>query len=239
MYQLSIIIPIFNEEENLIRLEEELKSFISTSSISSQFFLINDGSDDHSKKLINEICKRNRNFIAVHLKKNLGLSSALKVGFDLAQTEWVGYIDSDLQTSPFDFELLWKERDQFDMVTGIRINRKDGFIKNLSSVAANKIRRLFTRDGVVDTGCPLKIIRTEFAQRIPMFKGMHRFLPALILLQNGKIHQVPVRHFERTRGKSKFGLFNRVFVAFFDCFFYLWIKRKYIFYHDKLESSSD
>ena len=84
-----------------------------------------------------------------------------------------------------------------------------------------------------DTGCPLKIIKTSFAKKIPMFRGIHRFLPAMILLQGGRIHQVPVRHYPRMAGKAKFGFFNRLFGPLMDCFAYLWMKNKYINYQIK------
>jgi hypothetical protein len=120
-----------------------------------------------------------------------------------------------------------------ELVTGVRANRKDSFVKNVSSTIANGIRRAFTRDGMDDTGCPLKVIKTDYAKRIPMFKGLHRFLPAMILLQGGRIVQVPVRHFPRVAGKAKFGLWNRLLGPLMDCFAYLWMKKKYIRYEIK------
>lgn len=114
----------------------------------------------------------------------------------------VGYIDSDLQTAPEDFNLLLEQIEHYDLVTGVRSNRKDSFVKNMSSLIANGIRRAFTNDGMDDTGCPLKVIKTAYAKRIPMFKGLHRFLPAMILLQNGKIIQIPVQHFLELPGKQ-------------------------------------
>jgi hypothetical protein len=119
---------------------------------------------------------------------------------------------------------------EYDLVTGVRSNRKDSFTKNMSSTIANGIRRAFTDDGMDDTGCPLKIIRTDMAKRIPMFNGLHRFLPAMILLQNGKIKQTSVRHFPRVAGVSKFNLWNRLLGPLQDCFAYLWMKKKYINY---------
>ena len=95
---------------------------------------------------------------------------------------------------------------------------------------ANGIRRSFTHDGMDDTGCPLKIIKAEYAQRIPMFKGLRRFLPAMVLLQNGKVKQVPVSHFERIAGTANFGVWNRLLGPLMDCFAYLWMKKKYINY---------
>ena len=158
------------------------------------------------------------------------MSAAIKAGFDHVGTEYVGYIDSDLQTTPMDFDLLLAHIGPYDLVTGVRSNRKDSFVKNMSSTIANGIRRSFTHDGMDDTGCPLKIIKTDYAKRIPMFKGLHRFLPAMILLQGGKVKQVPVQHFERIAGTANFGVWNRLLGPLMDCFAYLWMKKKYINY---------
>ena len=100
----------------------------------------------------------------------------------------------------------------------------------MSSKIANGFRRSMTHDGVEDTGCPLKILRTDYAKRIPFFTGMHRFLPALIQLQDGKVKQIPVRHFPRLAGKSKYNLRNRLVGPFKDCFAYRWMKKRYINY---------
>ena len=135
-----------------------------------------------------------------------------------------------MQTTPEDFNTLLDEMGDCALVTGVRANRKDSFVKNMSSSIANGIRRAFTKDGMDDTGCPLKIIKTDYAKRIPMFRGLHRFLPAMILLQEGKIKQVPVRHFPRIAGEAKFGLWNRLLGPLMDCFAYLWMKKKYISY---------
>jgi hypothetical protein len=142
----------------------------------------------------------------------------------------VGYIDSDLQTAPEDFNLLFDHIDDHELVTGVRANRKDKFVKRMSSKIANGIRRAFTKDGMDDTGCPLKIIKTDYAKRIPMFKGLHRFLPAMILLQEGRIKQIPVQHFPRIAGTAKYGVWNRLIGPLMDCFAYLWMKKKYINY---------
>lgn len=229
-YQFTVVIPVYNEEENLLRLEKELLKFIKVAKKSTKILLVNDGSIDKSQVLIEEICSRNSEFSFICFKDNKGLSAAIKAGFDAVDTELIGYIDSDLQTTPEDFNLLLDEIERYDLVTGVRADRKDSFVKNMSSKIANGIRRSFTNDGMDDTGCPLKVIKAESAKKIPMFKGLHRFLPAMILLQNGKIKQIPVRHFPRVAGKAKFGLWNRLLGPLMDCFAYLWMKKKYINY---------
>ena len=229
-YKFTIIVPVYNEEDNLERVENELLAYSKTATVSTCILFVNDGSKDKSQELIESISSRNENFNYISFQENRGLSAAIKAGFDYTTTELVGYIDSDLQTAPSDFNLLLEHIDTYDLVTGVRANRKDSFVKNMSSTIANGIRRAFTHDGMDDTGCPLKVIKTDFAKRIPMFKGLHRFLPAMILLQNGKIIQIPVQHFPRIAGEAKFGLWNRLLGPLSDCFAYLWMKRKYINY---------
>jgi len=228
--EFTIIIPIYNEKDNLIRLEETMNQYMSKSIKQTEILLINDGSKDKSLALIKEICNRNQAFHYISFDKNYGLSAAIKAGFDTVESKWVGYIDADLQTDPEDFNKLLALADQFDLVTGVRADRKDSFVKNMSSKIANSIRRAFTNDGMDDTGCPLKVIDAEKAKKIPMFKGLHRFLPAMILLQNGTVTQVPVKHFPRIAGESKFNLWNRLLGPLMDCFAFVWMKKKYINY---------
>lgn len=233
MYEFTIIVPVYNEEENLERVEKELLNYTKIASKKTSILFVNDGSKDNSQVLIEAICNRHETFGFISFKENRGLSAAIKAGFDHVESPLVGYIDSDLQTDPKDFNLLLEHIDKYDLVTGVRADRKDKFVKNMSSKIANGIRRAFTHDGMDDTGCPLKVIKTDYAKRIPMFKGLHRFLPAMILLQNGKIVQIPVKHFPRMAGTAKFGLWNRLLGPLMDCFAYLWMKKKYINYEIK------
>jgi len=229
-YKFTIIVPVYNEEDNLERVEKELLAYTKIATLPTAVLFVNDGSKDKSQVLIDDICNRNENFDYILFEENRGLSAAIKAGFDTIETEFVGYIDSDLQTAPEDFNLLLEHITEYDLVTGVRANRKDSVVKNMSSTIANGIRRTFTHDGMDDTGCPLKVIKTEYAKRIPMFKGLHRFLPAMILLQKGKIIQIPVQYFPRIAGEAKFGLWNRLLGPLLDCFAYLWMKKKYINY---------
>ena len=125
---------------------------------------------------------------------------------------------------------MLERADEAELVTGIRADRKDSGFKKLQSKIANGFRRSMTHDGVADTGCPLKVMHTDYAKRVPFFTGMHRFLPALIQLQNGRVIQMPVRHFPRVAGKSKYHLWNRLAGPFKDCFAYRWMRKRYINY---------
>lgn len=229
-YEFTIIVPVYNEEANLNRVEKELSDYSKIASKPTKILFVNDGSKDRSQEIIEDICSRQTNFHYISFAENRGLSAAIKAGFDHVDTPLLGYIDSDLQTAPEDFNLLLEHIGSYDLVTGVRSDRKDSFVKNMSSKIANGIRRSFTHDGMDDTGCPLKVIKSEYAKRIPMFRGLHRFLPAMILLQHGAIKQIPVRHFPRIAGTANFGLWNRLLGPLMDCFAYLWMKKKYINY---------
>ncbi|MCF1191264.1 glycosyltransferase family 2 protein [Mangrovimonas sp. AS39] len=229
-YEFTIIVPVYNEEANLNRVEKELSDYSKIASKPTKILFVNDGSKDRSQDIIEDICSRQPNFQYISFAENRGLSAAIKAGFDHVDTPLLGYIDSDLQTAPEDFNLLLEHIGSYDLVTGVRSDRKDSFVKNMSSKIANGIRRSFTHDGMDDTGCPLKVIKSEYAKRIPMFRGLHRFLPAMILLQHGAIKQIPVRHFPRIAGTANFGLWNRLLGPLMDCFAYLWMKKKYINY---------
>lgn len=229
-YDFTIIVPIYNEEANLQMLEERLGAYLASASRPACVLFVDDGSKDASLKGIKEICARNKNMYYLAFEKNCGLSAAIKAGFDYACSPLVGYIDADLQTAPEDFELLLPHTADHALVMGIRANRKDSGFKKLQSKIANGFRRAMTGDGVTDTGCPLKILHTDVAKRCPMFTGMHRFLPALVQLQEGKVKEVPVRHFPRTAGVSKFNLRNRLVGPTVDCFGFRYMRKRWYNY---------
>ena len=232
-YEFTIVVPVYNEEGNMSRLEEALGAFIRQSKVKTCLLFVNDGSTDGSGQLIKEICARQPDFFYLEFVRNCGLSAAMKAGIDACCSKWVGYIDADLQTTPEDFNLLLEHAADYELVMGIRTGRKDSFVKNISSKIANGFRRMMTHDGVQDTGCPLKVLHTDYAKRIPFFTGMHRFIPALIQLQEGRVKQIPVRHFPRVAGKSKYHLANRLIGPFKDCFAYRWMRKRYINYRVK------
>lgn len=229
-YKMTIIVPVFNEEENIGRLAQTLGDYLAQSPSKSKVLFVEDGSNDNGFALLKDACAANADFEYLKFKKNYGLSTAIKAGIDYCDTELVGYMDADLQTSPFDFDLLLQHIDHHTMVMGFRGDRKDTLSKKIQSKIANFVRRTLINDGIKDTGCPLKVIRTGAARNIPFFDGMHRFIPALILLQGGSVKQVQVKHFPRIAGKSKFNLFNRSVRPLQDTFAYRWMKKRYISY---------
>ena len=229
-YELTVVVPVYNEVESLPRVERAMREWLPTSPVKACVLMVNDGSKDGSLELMREICARNEAMFYISLSKNGGLSAAMKAGIDASHSRYVGYIDADLQTTPEDFNLLLEHVADYQLVMGIRAGRKDSFFKNLQSKIANGFRNMMTHDGAKDTGCPLKVMWSDYAKRIPFFTGMHRFLPALIQLQEGRMMQIPVRHFPRTEGVSKYHLWNRLIGPFKDCFAYRWMRKRYINY---------
>lgn len=228
-YEFTIIVPVYNELDNIERLEQTFGDYLPKASVPACVLFVDDGSTDGSREAVAAMCGRNKDFYHITFARNAGLSAAIKAGIDATFSPLVGYIDADLQTTPEDFELLLPFAREYELVTGIRAQRNDSSFKRFQSRFANGFRRMMTHDGATDTGCPLKVLHTDAARRIPFFKGMHRFLPALILLQQGaKYHELPVRHFPRTAGSSKFNLMNRLVAPLVDCFAYRWMRRRWL-----------
>jgi glycosyltransferase involved in cell wall biosynthesis len=228
--ELTIIVPVFNEEESLPSFFLEMDRFIEDSPVPSRVLFIDDGSTDNSLRILKEKCSRSAYCTVLSLDRNYGLSVAIKAGFDHCQTTLVGYIDADLQTHPSDFLSYFKHFPEYDMVNGIREKRKDSFTKKLSSKLGNGYRRLMINDAIQDTCCPLKILKISYVREMPFFIGMHRFLPALVQLQGGKVRQIPISHSPRYAGTSKYHVLNRLVGPFFDTLAFCWMRSRYIRY---------
>ncbi len=227
-YQFTVIVPLYNEEDNIASLEKRLSAWLPTSPRKACVLFVDDGSTDRSLALLKEVCTRHEEFCYISLQSNSGLTAALRAGLRHTESPLAGYIDADLQTTPEDFNILLPYADDYQLVTGIRAERHDSLFKKLQSRIANSFRRSMTHDGVKDTGCPLKVMHTDMARDFPLFTGMHRFLPALTIMTGGKVKQIPVRHFERTAGVSKYHLWNRLKGPFMDCFAYRWMRKRYV-----------
>ncbi|MCB2181366.1 MAG: glycosyltransferase family 2 protein [Desulfobulbaceae bacterium] len=229
-HELTIIVPVYNEEESLYAFKEKMDAFLGSSSHDCIVLFVNDGSSDNSMPIIEEICGEDPAYHYISLDCNHGLSTAIKAGIDACETELVGYIDADLQTDPADFEKFFAYFPDYEMVNGIRAKRKDTIVKKLSSKIANAFRRSMINDNITDTCCPLKIMKSDYAKRIPFFTGMHRFIPALIQLQDGRVKQLPVSHFPRFAGTAKYHLWNRLIGPFFDTLAFRWMRKRSILY---------
>ena len=214
----SVIVPLFNEEENISILQSELRAALD--GLDYEIVFVDDGSVDCTIERIETA----PNVRLIRFEKNTGQSAALYAGLQAARGANAVLIDGDLQNDPADIPRLLAEIARgADLVCGYRINRQDTLVKRLTSRIANALRSRFTKDGVRDTGCTLKAIRRECVSALVPFKGMHRFIPALIKGAGYRLVEIPVNHRPRRFGRSKYGLGNRALRATIDMFGVRWL----------------
>jgi len=232
---ISIVLPVYNEEENIQPLTERLIRVLSSLENPVEILFIDDGSTDASVQRMEEMRESypNHGFRIIQLDRNHGLSTALAAGFEAARGEVVVSLDADLQNDPADIPNLLEKLPEYDAVLGWRVDRKDPFVKRISSKIANFIRKKVLDDPIHDTGCTLKAYKASYVKRIKMFKGMHRFLGVLITMEGGTITEVPVRHHPRQFGTSKYGLWNRLISPLMDLFAVRWMKKRAVRYKTK------
>jgi dolichol-phosphate mannosyltransferase len=214
----SVIVPLFNEEENISILQSELRAALD--GLDYEIVFVDDGSLDCTVERIETA----PNVLLIRFEKNTGQSAAIYAGLQAARGANAVLIDGDLQNDPADIPRLLAEIARgADLVCGYRINRQDTLVKRLTSWIANAVRSRFTKDGVRDTGCTLKAIRRECVSALVPFKGMHRFIPALIKGAGYRLVEIPVNHRPRRFGQSKYGLGNRALRATIDMFGVRWL----------------
>ena len=234
MRLLSIVLPVFNEEENLPILAEELSRVVTDlrSEWAVECVFVDDGSTDRSRQRMIEIRRRHPELgvRVVALDRNWGLTAAMDAGFRCARGEVVATLDTDLQNDPRDLPSLLSHLDRADVVVGIRVNRRDPFVKRLSSKIANAIRNWATDEDIADTGCSLKVYRTAYLERLKLFNGLHRFLPTLLKMEGARVVQVPVNHRPRRHGEAKYHLWNRLVGPLLDLFAVRWMQKRHLAY---------
>ena len=205
---LSIVIPVFNEEENLEELYDRLTSALAPIKQSYEVIFVDDGSTDRSFEILRQIAQIDPNVKAIRFRRNFGQTAAMSAGFDHAQGNVIIPMDADLQNDPIDIERLLQKLDEgYDVVSGWRADRKDGFIlRRLPSIFANRLIARLTGVHLHDFGCTLKAYRREVIEHINLYGELHRFIPVLAKLAGAEIAEIKVRHHPRTRGKSKYGI---------------------------------
>lgn len=214
--KLSIIIPLFNEEESLNPLTNEIRKALKPVNISYEVIFVDDGSDDNSLKIIKEICKTDKRFKFISFRKNYGKSAALQMGFRNVTGDVVVTMDADLQDDPNEiYNLIKKLEEGSDLVSGWKKVRHDPFIKRTSSRFFNFVTRIMSGIKIHDFNCGLKAFRKEVTDNIKVYGELHRYVPVLADWQGFKISEIPVKHHPRRYGKTKFGL-SRFFKGFID-----------------------
>ncbi len=228
----SIIIPLKDEEENIIELVKEVEEVMQDLNEPWELICVDDGSTDQTPNLLRELQTEKRFLRTITFDGNYGQSSAFDAGFRAAEGEFLITLDGDRQNDPKDIPALLKAIDECDLVCGIRVNRKDSWSKKLTSRIANPIRSAFCKDGVKDSGCSLKAYRRSCFDHIKMYNGMHRFLPSLFRVEGMRIKEVPVNHRPRTKGKTKYTFFNR-YSSIIDMFAVHWMSKRQLNYKIK------
>ncbi|MBX3338208.1 MAG: glycosyltransferase family 2 protein [Nitrospira sp.] len=238
----SVVIPIKDERENLVPLTEQLVKVLDSreESRSAPFELlfIDDGSTDGSSEILDSLATQYRWVKVFHFDRNYGQSAAFDAGFKQSTGDLVMTIDGDLQNDPADITTLLPLIRQFDLVCGWRKDRHDNLTRKISSRIANTVRSAVTGDRVHDTGCSLKLFRRAVVDKLQLFEGMHRFFPALALMHGFTVTEVPVRHYPRAHGTSKYGVGNRLFKGLYDLVAVRWMQHRCLRYQYRTTGTS-
>ena len=229
-----MVIPIKDERDNLQPLTTQLTKVLGSLEQSRgapfEIVFVDDGSTDGSSALLDEISRQTLEVRVLHLDRNHGQTAAFAAGFRHARGELIATLDGDLQYDPADIALLLPLITEYDLVCGRRRQRLDTFIRRLSSRLAYLIRNAVLRDGIHDSGCSLKVFRRAVVERIPLFHNMHRFFPALAKMHGFSVTEVPVQHFPRAHGRSKYGVGNRLFAGLYDLLAVRWMQKRCFHY---------
>jgi dolichol-phosphate mannosyltransferase len=228
MKKISFVVPIYNEEENLPRLIEEILAVAPDLGGGYEILLVNDCSSDNSLQVIREQAGRNGRIRCLSLARNSGQSAALYAGFQAATGEVIITMDADLQNDPADLRQMIKFYGDYDMVTGWRFNRQDSWSKKIASRIGNGFRNWLTRETIHDTGCSLKIMNAAMLKRIHIYRGLHRFLPTLMRLEGAKVIEVKVNHRQRLHGVSKYTNLRRGIEGFYDVLAVRWMQSRHL-----------
>jgi glycosyltransferase involved in cell wall biosynthesis len=230
---LSIVIPAYNEIESLPVLLAELRDAIAACQKSAEILIVDDGSTDGSGAWLLEETRRNTSLRPVLLAERCGQSAALAAGLAHARGDIVVTLDADLQNDPADLPRLLAALENADVVSGVRTGRQDSWVRLVSSRIANAVRRAALGDPVTDIGCSFKAYRREQLEQLPMFVGVHRFLPALCVFRGARFAEVPLSHRARRHGVSKYGVSNRLWRGIHDLIGVSWLKVRLVRYRER------
>lgn len=227
--RLSIVVPLYNEEENLPVLDGEIRAALAPLGIAWEVLYVDDGSTDGSLAALRALAAADPRIRILRHRKNAGQSAGLASGFRAARGELVATLDADLQNDPADLPRLLAKLDEgWDVVSGVRRNRQDSWVRRASSRIANAVRNRATDEAITDVGCSLKAYRARYLAHLPMFGGMHRFLPTLVRWNGARVTEIAVNHRPRLHGVAKYGIGNRLFRALADLFAVRWMRTRWI-----------
>ena len=226
--EISVVVPVFNEEESLPLLVPSLVGVLNLLAMSYEVVFVDDGSSDRSWEILTGMISEYPFFRAIRFRENRGSSAALVAGVREARGGKIVTLDSDLQNDPADIPKLLGYLDHYDMAAGWRKKRNDPWLRRISSKIANAIRNWLSGEKINDSVCPLRVFKKECFEEIPKFNGMHRFLPTLMKMEGYRVVEVPVSHHPRRFGKSKYNIRNRMWRSFIDLLAVRWMKSRHI-----------
>ncbi|MBI1940846.1 MAG: glycosyltransferase family 2 protein [Acidobacteria bacterium] len=232
---LSVVIPVYNEAENIRPLVEQLQSALKDFPGRVEMLFVDDGSRDSTLEKLKEAQQGEARIRIAHFRENLGQTAAMAAGFRLARGRAVVTLDGDLQNDPAEIPRLVGMLKDWDCVCGVRVRRQDSRWKRISSRIGNGFRNWATGEDVIDTGCTLKAFRRECVEGLELYQGLHRFLPTLLSMRGYRVTQVPVAHRPRRRGATKYGTWGRLVKGLADVYAVRWMKKNRIDYDPVLE----
>jgi dolichol-phosphate mannosyltransferase len=227
---LSVVIPAYNEAENLPPLLAELHVALAATGRGWEIVLVDDGSTDGTADWLRGEAARDPRLRPVLLERNSGQSAALAAGIGRARGAVIVTLDADLQNDPADLPRLLAALENADLVSGVRAQRQDTWVRRASSQIANAVRRAVLGDPITDIGCSFKAYRREVLEGLPLFVGVHRFLPALCVFRGARLIEVPLSHRPRRHGVSKYGVGNRLWRGMHDLVGVGWLKVRLLRY---------
>ncbi|MEE2675064.1 MAG: glycosyltransferase family 2 protein [Myxococcota bacterium] len=233
---LSLIVPAYDEEDCLVALYGRVLEVFGNG-LAWELVVVDDGSRDRTGAVARELAEKDPRVRAHILTRNCGQTTAIRVGIAAARGPLVATLDADLQNDPGDLLAMLEALGENDAVVGYRTERHDDWLRRTSSRVANAIRNALTGDQVRDTGCSLKLVRTEAIRAIPLFEGMHRFLPTLLRYHGYRVIEHPVSHRPRLAGTSKYGVSNRAWRAFKDLLAVRWMRSRIV--HPEVRGSDE
>jgi len=231
--QYSIVIPVYNEEECLAGLFARLDETLPALGNDYEVIFIDDGSTDGSAEMLKERAAKDPHTRIIQFERNAGQSSAFDAGFKASRGDVVITMDSDLQNDPADIPKLLEKLDEYDAASGWRVRRQDGLRKRVSTKIANWVRNKLSGENVHDSASSLRAFKREALMKVKMFNGAHRFMPTLVKMEGYRVAEVPVSHHPRRAGTAKYGVWNRMFRAFYDLMGVRWMKSRRLTYRIK------
>lgn len=234
MPTLSIVIPAYNEEENVPLLHDAIRKVVDPQNIDVEIIFVNDGSRDRTWEMIQKQVALDPRVVGINLKKNCGETAACDAGLRAARGKFVMTMDADLQNDPQDIPAFLKALDTgVDCVCGTRVatrGKGDNFIRVASSRIANWVRNKLSDEEISDAGCTYRAFKRECVDKLKLYRGLHRFIPTLLKMEGFTVTEIPVTNNPRLHGESKYGVWNRLFKSFRDLLAIRWMKSRLLGY---------